>query len=154
MIKKTLATVIMLSSFAFSSTVMAAGLSDDMKALGKNYKAFNQAENPQAATMALNNMRTAAVHSKQYKLAANTTDKVATSSALFDQIIVETVGVGQSEVEVASLADTTVVVLVPEAGDEVQMMKSGLMEVADLFVVNKSDRPDAQTFINQMLMDG
>ena len=74
----------------------------------------------------------------------------------FDQIIVETVGVGQSEVEVASLADTTVVVLVPEAGDEVQMMKSGLMEVADLFVVNKSDRPDAQTFINhihQMMME-
>lgn len=74
----------------------------------------------------------------------------------FDRIIVETVGVGQSEVEVASLADTTVVVLVPEAGDEVQMMKSGLMEVADLFVVNKSDRPDAQTFINhihQMMME-
>ena len=74
----------------------------------------------------------------------------------FDQIIVETVGVGQSEVEVASLADTTVVVLVPEAGDEVQMMKSGLMEVADVFVVNKSDRPDAQTFnnhIRQMVME-
>jgi LAO/AO transport system kinase len=74
----------------------------------------------------------------------------------FDQIIVETVGVGQSEVEVASLADTTVVVLVPEAGDEVQMMKSGLMEVADVFVVNKSDRPDAQTFTNhirQMMME-
>ena len=68
----------------------------------------------------------------------------------FDQIIVETVGVGQSEVEVASLADTTVVVLVPEAGDEVQMMKSGLMEVADVFVVNKSDRPDAQTFTNHI----
>jgi len=74
----------------------------------------------------------------------------------FDQIVVETVGVGQSEVEVASLADTTVVVLVPEAGDEVQMMKSGLMEVADIFVVNKSDRPDAQTFTNhirQMIME-
>ena len=74
----------------------------------------------------------------------------------FDQIIVETVGVGQSEVEVASLADTTVVVLVPEAGDEVQMMKSGLMEVADVFVVNKSDRPDAQIFTNhirQMMME-
>ena len=74
----------------------------------------------------------------------------------FDQIIVETVGVGQSEVEVASLADTTVVVLVSEAGDEVQMMKSGLMEVADIFVVNKSDRPDAQTFSNhirQMMME-
>ena len=74
----------------------------------------------------------------------------------FDQIVLETVGVGQSEVEVASLADTTVVVLVPEAGDEVQMMKSGLMEVADVFVVNKSDRPDAQTFTNhirQMMME-
>jgi LAO/AO transport system kinase len=74
----------------------------------------------------------------------------------FDRIVVETVGVGQSEVEVASLADTTVVVLVPEAGDEVQMMKSGLMEVADLFVVNKSDRPDATTFTNhirQMMME-
>jgi LAO/AO transport system kinase len=74
----------------------------------------------------------------------------------FDQIILETVGVGQSEVEVASLADTTVVVFVPEAGDEIQMMKSGLMEVADIFVVNKSDRPDAQTFTNhirQMIME-
>jgi LAO/AO transport system kinase len=74
----------------------------------------------------------------------------------FDQIILETVGVGQSEVEVASLADTTVVVFVPEAGDEIQMMKSGLMEVADVFVVNKSDRPDAQTFTNhirQMMME-
>jgi LAO/AO transport system kinase len=74
----------------------------------------------------------------------------------FDQIIVETVGVGQSEVDVASLADTTVVVFVPEAGDEIQMMKSGLMEVANVFVVNKSDRPDAQTFTNhirQMMME-
>lgn len=68
----------------------------------------------------------------------------------FDQIIVETVGVGQSEIEVASLADTTVVVLVPEAGDEIQMMKSGLMEVADVFVVNKSDRPEAQLFTNHI----
>jgi LAO/AO transport system kinase len=69
----------------------------------------------------------------------------------FDQIILETVGVGQSEVEVASLADTTVVVFVPEAGDEIQMMKSGLIEVADVFVVNKSDRPDAQIFTNHIL---
>jgi LAO/AO transport system kinase len=74
----------------------------------------------------------------------------------FDYIIIETVGVGQSEVEIAALADTTIVVLVPESGDAVQMMKSGLMEIADLFVVNKSDRPDAATFahhIEQMLMD-
>ena len=74
----------------------------------------------------------------------------------FDIIILETVGVGQSEVEVAALADTTLVVLVPEAGDDIQMMKSGLMEVADIFVVNKSDRPDAGAFaahIKQMLLE-
>ncbi|MDB5193397.1 MAG: transport system kinase [Segetibacter sp.] len=64
----------------------------------------------------------------------------------FDYIIVETVGVGQSEVEIAGLADTTVIVLVPEAGDEVQTMKAGLMEIGDIFVVNKADRPDADTF--------
>ncbi|MCW3106246.1 MAG: meaB [Segetibacter sp.] len=64
----------------------------------------------------------------------------------FDYIIVETVGVGQSEVEIAGLADTTVVVLVPEAGDEVQTMKAGLMEIGDIFVVNKADRPDADAF--------
>lgn len=77
-------------------------------------------------------------------------------SAGFDIIILETVGVGQSEVEVAALADTTLVVLVPEAGDDIQMMKSGLMEVADIFVVNKSDRPDAKAFtshIKQMLLE-
>jgi LAO/AO transport system kinase len=71
-------------------------------------------------------------------------------SSGFDYIVVETVGVGQSEVEIASLADTTVVVLVPEAGDEVQMMKSGLMEIANVFVVNKSDRPHAQIFVNHL----
>jgi LAO/AO transport system kinase len=69
----------------------------------------------------------------------------------FDIILIETVGVGQSEVEIAGLADTTVVVLVPEAGDEVQMMKSGLMEIAQVFVVNKSDRPDAEAFTNHLL---
>lgn len=77
-------------------------------------------------------------------------------SSGFDMIILETVGVGQSEVEVAALADTTLVVLVPEAGDDIQMMKSGLMEVADIFVVNKSDRPDANAFashIQQMLLE-
>jgi soluble cytochrome b562 len=89
MIKKTLATVVMLSAFAFSHTAMAAGLKDDMKTLGMNYKAFNQAENAQTATTALNNMRAAATHSKQYNLAANTKDKVPASGALFDQIVVE-----------------------------------------------------------------
>ncbi len=68
----------------------------------------------------------------------------------FDHIIVETVGVGQSEIEIAGLADVTVVVVVPEAGDEVQTMKAGLMEIADVFVVNKSDRPDADSFVRNL----
>jgi LAO/AO transport system kinase len=67
-------------------------------------------------------------------------------SAGFDSVIVETVGVGQSEIEIAGLANTTVVVLIPESGDEVQTMKAGLMEIADIFVINKSDRPDADLF--------
>lgn len=71
-------------------------------------------------------------------------------SADFDLIIIETVGVGQSEVEIAGLADTTVVVLVPEAGDEIQHIKSGLMEVADIFVVNKADRAGADLFANTL----
>ena len=61
----------------------------------------------------------------------------------FDRILLETVGVGQSELEVASSADSTLVVLVPESGDGIQAMKAGLMEVADLFAVNKADRPGA-----------
>jgi LAO/AO transport system kinase len=68
----------------------------------------------------------------------------------FDLIIVETVGVGQSEVEIAGLADKTVVVLVPESGDEVQNIKSGLMEIADCFVINKADREGADTFANNL----
>jgi len=71
-------------------------------------------------------------------------------AAPVDLIIVETVGVGQSEIEIAGLADVTVVVLVPEAGDEVQTMKAGLMEIADIFVVNKSDRPGADLFIKNL----
>lgn len=68
----------------------------------------------------------------------------------FDLILVETVGVGQSEIEIAGLADLTMVVLVPEAGDEIQTMKAGLMEIGDLFVVNKADRPDAALFIRNL----
>jgi len=63
-----------------------------------------------------------------------------------DVVIVETVGVGQSEVEIAGLADATVLVLVPEGGDEIQFMKAGLMEAASVFVVNKSDREGADRF--------
>ncbi|MBL0356689.1 MAG: methylmalonyl Co-A mutase-associated GTPase MeaB [Chitinophagaceae bacterium] len=71
-------------------------------------------------------------------------------AAPFDYIIVETVGVGQSEIEIAGLADVTIVTVVPEAGDEVQTMKAGLMEIADIFVVNKSDRPDADLFVKNL----
>lgn len=71
-------------------------------------------------------------------------------AARFDCILIETVGVGQNEIEIAGLADTTLVVLVPEAGDEIQTMKAGLMEIADIFVVNKSDRPDADLFVRNL----
>ena len=71
-------------------------------------------------------------------------------TAPFNKIIIETIGVGQSEVEIAALADTTVVVLVPEAGDEIQTMKAGLMEIADIFVVNKADRPGAAEFAKNL----
>ncbi len=76
------------------------------------------------------------------------TDLLKTFS--FDHIIIETVGIGQSEIEIAGLADLTVVVVVPEAGDEVQTMKAGLMEIADIFVVNKADRPDADQFVKNL----
>jgi len=71
-------------------------------------------------------------------------------SSGFDIIVVETVGVGQSEIEITGLADTTVVVLVPEAGDEIQTMKAGLMEIADIFVVNKADRPESENFARHL----
>jgi len=61
----------------------------------------------------------------------------------FDRILIETVGVGQSELEVARTADTIAVVLVPESGDGIQALKAGLMEIADVFVINKADRPGA-----------
>ena len=73
-------------------------------------------------------------------------------AAPFDYIIVETVGVGQSEIEIAGLADVTIVTVVPEAGDEVQTMKAGLMEIGDIFVVNKGDRPDADVFVKNLRM--
>lgn len=69
----------------------------------------------------------------------------------FDYLFVETVGVGQSEVEIVGLADLTVLVLVPESGDEVQTIKSGVMEIADIFVVNKSDRDGASTFVKNII---
>jgi LAO/AO transport system kinase len=71
-------------------------------------------------------------------------------AAGFDYIFIETVGVGQSEIEIAGLADITLVVLVPESGDEIQNIKSGLMEIADAFVVNKADRADADLLTNNL----
>jgi LAO/AO transport system kinase len=70
--------------------------------------------------------------------------------APFDYILVETVGVGQSEVEIAGLADCTIVALVPEAGDEVQTWKAGVMEIADVFVVNKADHEDAEALYRNL----
>jgi LAO/AO transport system kinase len=71
-------------------------------------------------------------------------------AAGFDYIFIETVGVGQSEIEIAGLADITLVVLVPESGDEIQHIKSGLMEIADAFAVNKADRDGADLFANNL----
>lgn len=72
-------------------------------------------------------------------------------AADFDFVIVETVGIGQSEVEIAALADCTVLALVPEAGDVVQTMKAGVMEVADVFVINKADRAGSEALYKTLL---
>ncbi|RKR85666.1 LAO/AO transport system kinase [Mucilaginibacter gracilis] len=71
-------------------------------------------------------------------------------AAGFNYIIIETVGVGQSEIDIAGLADITMVVLVPESGDEIQHIKSGLMEIADVFIVNKADRDNGDAFANNL----
>lgn len=71
-------------------------------------------------------------------------------AAGFDLVLIETVGVGQSEVEIAGLADCTVVALVPEAGDEVQTLKAGIMEIANVFVVNKADRDQAEALYRNL----
>src|SRR5438105_5438 len=68
----------------------------------------------------------------------------------FDHVILETVGVGQSELEVAAIADTTLVLLTPGLGDAVQMIKAGIMEIADVFVVNKADLPGAQKTMQEL----
>ncbi len=84
-------------------------------------------------------------------LAATSTAAAAVLAAAgFDVVLLETVGTGQSEVEVAAAADTTVVLEAPEMGDEVQAIKAGLLEVADIVVVNKGDRPGAQRTAAQL----
>src|SRR5215469_8129646 len=74
----------------------------------------------------------------------------ALDAAGFDVIIVETVGVGQAEVEIASAADSTVVVMVPGMGDSIQAAKAGVLEIADVLVVNKADRPDTQATVRDL----
>jgi LAO/AO transport system kinase len=71
-------------------------------------------------------------------------------AAGYDYIILETVGVGQSELDIAQASDTTIVILVPESGDAIQAMKAGLMEIADFFVINKSDRPGAEMALSAL----
>lgn len=71
-------------------------------------------------------------------------------AAGFDWVIIETVGVGQTELDIMELAETTVVVLTPESGDTIQTMKAGLLEVADIFVVNKADRPGADKIVLEL----
>ena len=84
-------------------------------------------------------------------LAASTPQAVRVLDAAgFDLIIIETVGVGQAEVAIASLADSVVVLLAPGMGDAVQAAKAGILEVADLFVVNKADKPDAQQVVRDL----
>ena len=74
----------------------------------------------------------------------------ALDAAGYDPVVIETLGAGQSEVEIATLAETTVVVEVPEMGDEVQAIKAGLLEIADVIVVNKGDRPGADRAARQL----
>lgn len=76
------------------------------------------------------------------------TDLIKTSN--FDLIIIETVGIGQSEIAVSEIADITLLVLVPESGDDIQTMKAGVMEIADMFVINKSDRVGADVFVKNL----
>lgn len=77
---------------------------------------------------------------------------LAMDAAKFDIILVETAGVGQTELDILKLAQTVMVILVPESGDSIQMMKAGLMEIADLFVLNKADRPEADKLMRELTM--
>jgi LAO/AO transport system kinase len=72
------------------------------------------------------------------------------SAAGFDLIIIETVGVGQSEIEIAKMADTSIVIAAPGAGDGIQAAKAGILEIADIFAVNKSDRPGADATVREL----
>jgi LAO/AO transport system kinase len=84
-------------------------------------------------------------------LTRSTNDVVTVMDGMgFDVVIIETVGVGQDEVDIVKTAHTSVVVLVPGMGDEIQIMKAGILEIADIFVVNKSDRPGAERVMAEL----
>jgi LAO/AO transport system kinase len=76
---------------------------------------------------------------------------LALDAAEFDVVLVETAGVGQTELDILKLAQTVIVVLVPESGDSIQVMKAGLMEISDVFAVNKSDRPEADKLVRELV---
>jgi LAO/AO transport system kinase len=82
--------------------------------------------------------------------AADLTVAVVLDAFGFERIIIETVGVGQSELAIAGSADTTALMLVPESGDGVQVLKAGVMEIADLYLVNKADRPGADRLVQEV----
>jgi len=96
----------------------------------------------------IRSMATRGVHGGLNRTASEVADILDASGK--DYIIFETVGVGQSEVEIFRTADVTVVVLSPESGDSIQAMKSGLMEIADIIAVNKSDLPGADAFVGNL----
>lgn len=113
--------------------------------LGDRIRMSSQFNNPNVY------IRSVATRGSLGGLSAKTIEMVdVLKSSNFDYIFVETVGVGQSEIEIVGLADISIVVLVPEAGDDIQSIKSGLMEIADIFVVNKADRAGAKSFVNHL----
>jgi len=96
-------------------------------------------------------MRSMATRGSLGGLARTTREAVDLMDAFgFDRVLIETVGVGQTELDIAATADTVAVVLVPESGDAVQAMKAGLMEIADIFIINKADRPGAERLAREV----
>jgi GTPase len=96
-------------------------------------------------------IRSMATRGAQGGLATTTEEVTDVLEAFgFDRILIETVGVGQTELDVAATAETTVLVLVPESGDGIQTLKAGVMEIAELYVINKSDRPGADKLKNEV----
>jgi len=98
-------------------------------------------------------IRSVGTHGRHGGLSHSTKEIVlALDAAQFDVVLVETAGVGQTELDILKLAQTVMVILVPESGDSIQMMKAGLMEIADVFVLNKADRPEADKLMRELTM--